>query len=205
MTDATPHRAYLDGLPVGHRLEVDPDGLVGWSIFPFEVEGLRARVLQPPVLPEPPRNGETGPDDCATCARGEQSAIWADDDWMLLPLPEPSAVPVVVMLNPRAHHDLADLPAAPAADLGPLLQRVERAVMAVPGTGRVHVNKWGDGGAHLHGAAGAVPRGGNGRRRGAVHVRGARGGCQARARDRAGRARVRISSLAVGLTRVEVG
>lgn len=31
----------------------------------------------------------------------------------------------------------------------PLLQRAERAVLAVDGAARVHVNRWGDGGAHL--------------------------------------------------------
>lgn len=159
MTDATPHRAYLDRLPVGDRPEVDADRLGVSSIFPFEAEGLRARVLEPPVLPEPPRKGEDGSGDCGACRHGEEQAIWADDDWILLPLREPSAVPVVVTLNPRAHHDLEDLPAALAADLGPLLQRLERAVMAVPGTGRAHLHKWGDGGAHLHVFAFARPLG----------------------------------------------
>lgn len=45
------------------------------------------------MLPEPPRNGESGPDDCSTCLDGEERAIWADDDWLLLPLYEPGAVP----------------------------------------------------------------------------------------------------------------
>ena len=31
-----------------------------------------------------------------------------------------------------------------------MLQRVERAVMSLEGIARVHVNRWGDGGAHLH-------------------------------------------------------
>ncbi|GAA3345273.1 hypothetical protein GCM10020358_51730 [Amorphoplanes nipponensis] len=31
-----------------------------------------------------------------------------------------------------------------------MLQRVERAVMALGGIAPVHVDKWGDGGAHLH-------------------------------------------------------
>ncbi|MGW1715354.1 hypothetical protein [Streptomyces sp. NPDC002156] len=29
------------------------------------------------------------------------------------------------------------------------MQRAERAVLAVDGAARVHVNRWGDGGAHL--------------------------------------------------------
>ena len=151
--------AYLRSLPLGQRPAVDPDGLVGWSIFPFELEGLRTRTLQGPELPEPPRAGEDGPATCPTCQDGESAAIWADGDWLVLPAGEPTAIPTVVTLNPRAHHDLGDLPEALSRDLGPLLQRLERAVMTVPGTGRVHLNKWGDGGAHLHVFAFARPAG----------------------------------------------
>jgi diadenosine tetraphosphate (Ap4A) HIT family hydrolase len=56
----------------------------------------------------------------------------------------------MVSLQPVAHRDLADLPPALSQALGPTIQRVERAMLTLPGTGRVHVNKWGDGGAHLH-------------------------------------------------------
>lgn len=44
MADPTPHRAHLDRLPVGERPQVDPDRLMGWSIFPFELEGCVQRV-----------------------------------------------------------------------------------------------------------------------------------------------------------------
>lgn len=54
------------------------------------------------------------------------------------------------MLQPRGHYDLTDLPAERAAELGPLLQRAERAVRSLDGVARVHVNRWGDGAAHLH-------------------------------------------------------
>jgi hypothetical protein len=37
-----------------------------------------------------------------------------------------------------------------AAELGIMLARIERAVRAVPGVGRVHVCRWGDGSEHLH-------------------------------------------------------
>ena len=37
-----------------------------------------------------------------------------------------------------------------AAELGVLLVRIERAVLGTGGIGRVHFNKWCDGGAHLH-------------------------------------------------------
>jgi hypothetical protein len=31
-----------------------------------------------------------------------------------------------------------------------MIQRVERAVLSIGGVARVHLNKWGDGAAHLH-------------------------------------------------------
>jgi hypothetical protein len=36
------------------------------------------------------------------------------------------------------------------AELGVLLVRAQRALASIAGVGRVHVYKWGDGGAHLH-------------------------------------------------------
>ncbi len=51
---------------------------------------------------------------------------------------------------PREHCDLGDIPPHLAAELGPLLVRIERAVDAVGEIGRVHVGRWGDGSAHLH-------------------------------------------------------
>lgn len=62
----------------------------------------------------------------------------------------PTAVPAQVWIGPVAHHDLDDLPVELSAELGPFIQRVSRAIGALPGVGRVHVNWWGDGAAHLH-------------------------------------------------------
>ena len=57
---------------------------------------------------------------------------------------------MIVILQPREHCDLGDLPPHLAGELGPLIVRVERAVDAVGEIGRVHVGRWGDGSAHLH-------------------------------------------------------
>jgi diadenosine tetraphosphate (Ap4A) HIT family hydrolase len=54
------------------------------------------------------------------------------------------------MLQPRAHLDLGDLDDEMAAEMGQLVVRLNRAVCALPGIERAHINKWGDGGAHLH-------------------------------------------------------
>ena len=81
---------------------------------------------------------------------GVDDAIWYDERWLVGPLPKPSGLPVIVILYPRAHHDLGDLPPELAAELGPLIQRVEHAVRSVGEIGRVHVCRWGDGSEHLH-------------------------------------------------------
>lgn len=53
-------------------------------------------------------------------------ALWSDDHWRLDAVGTGSRLPAVVMLQPRGHYDLTDLPAERAAELGPLLQRAER-------------------------------------------------------------------------------
>ena len=64
---------------------------------------------------------------------------------------EPSGLPIIVILEPRAHHDgPADLPDDLAREQGVMLGRVERAVLSVGEIGRVHIGRWGEGGAHLH-------------------------------------------------------
>jgi hypothetical protein len=124
-----------------------PAGIPTEEIFPYETADLRVRPLEPPVIPEPPRHGE----DAATCGcRGEvpDRAFWADDDWFLTPLPD-MGVPGV-MLKTRRHVDLEDLDDVLAADLGVLTVRISRALMGLGGIARVHVYRWGDGGAHFH-------------------------------------------------------
>jgi hypothetical protein len=57
---------------------------------------------------------------------------------------------VIVLLETRAHLDLPDLSHELAAELGPLIVRIERAVRSVCEIGRVHVCRWGDGSEHFH-------------------------------------------------------
>jgi diadenosine tetraphosphate (Ap4A) HIT family hydrolase len=118
-----------------------------WETFPFEGE-LRVRPLQPPEPAERPRAGEGGV-DCPRCARSDSDYLWTDEHWRVA-ASEPSGLPVVVLLESRAHHDIGDLPPERAAELGPLLLRVERAVRSVGDIARVHVCRWGDGSEHLH-------------------------------------------------------
>lgn len=137
------------------RLRVPPMAM--WEIFPFEPDALVVTRLQDPVLPEPARGGEGG-EPCRRCADPEADAVWADERWVLVAMRE-TALPFVAMLMPRAHLDLDGLDDTHAADLGRLVVRLSRAVQALPHVGRVHVNKWGDGGSHLHVFVQARPAG----------------------------------------------
>jgi diadenosine tetraphosphate (Ap4A) HIT family hydrolase len=119
-----------------------------WDTFPFDGD-IRVRPLVAPLAAEPPRRGAGGA-ACWRCEAGVEDAVWHDERWLVGSLPEPSGLPVVVILYPRAHHDLDDLPPQLTAELGPMIQRVERAVRSVGEIGRVHVCRWGDGSEHLH-------------------------------------------------------
>jgi hypothetical protein len=57
----------------------------------------------------------------------------------------------VVWLASRGHHDsFADLPDRLAASYGPVVARIERAILRLGDIARVHVYRWGDGSAHFH-------------------------------------------------------
>ncbi|MFG3604129.1 hypothetical protein [Micromonospora chersina] len=62
----------------------------------------------------------------------------------------PTGLPMVLILESRSHLDLGDLPNLLAAELGVMTVRLERAIRSLDGVARVHVNRWGDGSAHLH-------------------------------------------------------
>ncbi|MEU7906910.1 hypothetical protein [Actinoplanes sp. NPDC049118] len=121
--------------------------MTGWEISPFEPDGLRVAPLRPPVLPEPARHGED-PADCGAC-RERDEGIWFNDRWRLARIPR-VGVPLVLMLYPRDHHDMADLPDELAAELGLLSTRIVRHMQDLPHISRAHLYRIGDGGAHLH-------------------------------------------------------
>lgn len=118
-----------------------------WDISPFEPDGLRVAPLRPPVLPEPARHGED-PADCNTC-RDRDAGIWFNDRWRLARVTG-VGVPLALMLYPRDHYDMADLPDELAAELGLLSTRIVRHMQALRHVTRAHVYRIGDGGAHLH-------------------------------------------------------
>ena len=119
-----------------------------WPTFPFEGD-LRLRKLDPPVETEPPRLGED-PATCLACSAPEDAYIWVSDRWRVRALERPTGLPMVLILESRSHLDLGDLPNLFAAELGVMTVRLERAMRSLDGVARVHVNRWGDGSAHLH-------------------------------------------------------
>jgi diadenosine tetraphosphate (Ap4A) HIT family hydrolase len=144
----TPDEFYAHAISVA-----DSDGrlplsrMTGWDISPFEPSGLRVSPLLRPVVPEPPRHGED-PADCTSCERRDQG-LWLHDHWRLTRI-SGAGVPLILMLHPRDHYDLTDLPDDLAAELGVLSTHIARHVQALPGVANAHVYRIGDGGAHLH-------------------------------------------------------
>lgn len=114
-------------------------------------EPLRRRSLADPVIPEPPRRGDPGGEPCRVCP-GEDGpdTIWSDARW-ILNHGTGTSIPGTVWLTTREHVDsFADLSRGAAHEFGVLAGRIDRAVLALPGVARVHLYRWGDGGAHFH-------------------------------------------------------
>jgi hypothetical protein len=119
-----------------------------WPSFPFEGD-MRVKKLTPPVDVEPPRSGEDA-GECVACNTPDDAYIWVSERWRVRALDRPTGLPLVQFLVCRSHQDLGDLPNLLAAELGVMTVRLERAIRSLDGVARVHVNRWGDGSAHLH-------------------------------------------------------
>ena len=110
---------------------------------------MRVKRLAAPVETEPPRSGEDAA-DCVACNTPDDAYIWVDERWRVRAMDRPTGLPMVLILECRSHLDLGDLPNLLAAELGVMTVRLERAIRSLDGVARVHVNRWGDGSAHLH-------------------------------------------------------
>ncbi|WP_342670419.1 hypothetical protein [Micromonospora halophytica] len=119
-----------------------------WPSFPFEGE-IRLKQLDDPVPVEPPRKGEAHR-ECTACNAPDDAYIWVGERWRVRAMDRPTGLPMVLILESRSHLDLGDLPNLLAAELGVMTVRLERAIRSLDGVARVHVNRWGDGSAHLH-------------------------------------------------------
>lgn len=110
---------------------------------------MRVKKLADPVEVEPPRSGEDAA-DCVACNTPDDAYIWVSERWRVRGMDRPTGLPMVLILECRSHLDIGDLPNLLAAELGVMTVRLERAIRTLDGVARVHVNRWGDGSAHLH-------------------------------------------------------
>lgn len=134
------------------RLAVAVEEMPGWDIYPYEIDSLRLKPLQPLADSEPARAGED-PAECY-CSREPDPAlderlVWSNQRWQLH-LDIHSKLPIGLNLGPREHCDLPSVPDHLAGEMGSLIVAVSAAIEALPGVGRVQLAKYGDGGAHLH-------------------------------------------------------
>ena len=81
----------------------------------------------------------------------DDAYVWVDERWRVKAPRRVSCVTgTAVVSRPREHLDMHDMDAELASELGMLIVRLDRAIQAVGGIGRVHVSRWGDGGSHFH-------------------------------------------------------
>lgn len=133
------------------RLTVATSEMPGWDIFPFEVDSLRMKPLQPLADGEPDRAGERA-SECR-CAQPERpddgTLIWSNERWRLTIIGD-TGLPIAVSLGPKQHMDLPTMPPDWAAEFGQLTAVISAAMESLPSVGRAQLAKYGDGGAHLH-------------------------------------------------------
>ncbi|MGW8482897.1 hypothetical protein ACWGJP_07140 [Microbacterium sp. NPDC055903] len=142
--------------PVGQTL--DTSGVPGSGPAP-SLAAFELLPLDPMLVPERPRRGETDPSECGHCLPSPH-VIWEDDDWRVVSGFEGGVgLPFVGALSPRRHVRLEDAPVELLAGLGPMLQRLSEATKAIPAVARCHFSRWNDGSAHLHLWAYARPAG----------------------------------------------
>lgn len=123
----------------------------GWDVFPWDaVDGaVVPRILQPPAE-EAPRSGE-GDRPCEACAGLDPDrVVWEDERWVLTHRGQPSGMPLVLLLWTREHLDFGDFDDDLASEYGRIANRLVRIVEHLPHIGRVHVQRIGDGGSHVH-------------------------------------------------------
>jgi len=86
------------------------------------------------------------PGDVQVGRSGDDRFVWSDEQWRVSMSDEPLPLPTL-MLHSRAHIDCDALSDESAAEMGVRLIWMQRALASIEGVGRVHVAKWGDGGA----------------------------------------------------------
>jgi diadenosine tetraphosphate (Ap4A) HIT family hydrolase len=137
---------------VGAEGRLPAPAITTWDVFPWEaVDGaVVPKVLRAPE-PESPRGGEEGGDECLMCAGiPPERIVWEDEHWVLTTDAAPTGLPLVLTLWTREHLDFGDLDDGLASQFGRISNRLVRIIQGLDNIGRVHVNRWGDGGSHFH-------------------------------------------------------
>ena len=137
---------YIKDLPM--------PAVADWPIFPFKGQ-MSVRTVRPFEAEDAPRSGEAGGPPCHCSGEGDftpAAPIWKNDRWLVRPIgfggnraPFPA-----YMLETVDHIDFDDFDEDRAAELGVMTLRLDRAMRKADDLGRVHVNRWGDGGSHYH-------------------------------------------------------
>ncbi|CAN5437497.1 hypothetical protein BH11ACT8_BH11ACT8_33390 [soil metagenome] len=70
--------------------------------------------------------------------------------WVLTHAGAPTGLPLVLFLHTREHLDMGNLDDEQASQLGRITNRLVRIIENLDHIGRVHVNRFGDGGSHFH-------------------------------------------------------
>ncbi len=161
MSDATDQGEPTDTkelvLGVDHIADLPMPSVAEWPIFPFKGD-IHVRTVQPFRGEEHLRHGDPGgpPCECQLDEKDqerEMRTVWTDGRWKVARLHfnegELSPFPAY-MLSTVDHMDFEDFDEALGAELGVMSVRIEKAIRAIGDIGRVHINRWGDGGAHFH-------------------------------------------------------
>ena len=137
---------------VGPEGRLPAPDITTWDVFPWEsVDGAVVPKVLPAPAAEAPRNGDEGGTACVMCAGlPEDRIVWEDEFWVLTTDAQPTGLPLVLTLWTREHLDFGDLDDELASQFGRISNRLVRIVQGLDNIGRVHVNRWGDGGSHFH-------------------------------------------------------
>jgi len=149
----TPEEVYAQVVEqVGTDGRLPVPEFTGWDIFPWEVEdgALVPKVLPAPLDAEVVRWGE-GDKPCSCATRDlPEHAVWRNERWVVTSGGTPSGLPLQMYLHPVEHLDFGDMDDELAAEFGLITHWLHRIMANLPNIGRVHIAKFGDGGAHMH-------------------------------------------------------
>jgi diadenosine tetraphosphate (Ap4A) HIT family hydrolase len=149
MTEYRTHQAssrWHDAVPIGERMSAAP--LLDDPMTAFEGD-LRLAPIEPMLVPEKPRHGELDPTECGHCKPGDWPWLWRDEHWHVSGAPS-AGIPFWGGLAPNEHVLLHEMSPELLATMGPVIQRLAKAIQDLDGVARAHFSRWGDGGAHFH-------------------------------------------------------